>query len=263
MNIFKRLKKPYIMLAPMVGITDPIFRDMCSRNGADYTYTEMINPIGLLHNNKFEKICSSINNYPYSIQIFGNKFNMMYKELEMIEETYNPHSIDINMGCPSKKVISCGYGSSLLYQNNYEIFKELKDLVSTIKIPITVKMRILSDNKKTLDFGIRLEKSGIEAISIHGRTSEMKYSGLINRDIISKFKKRLSIPIIANGDIRNIFDFKSMIEDTNCDGVMIGRAAIGNPTIFNEIKMNQKLNINDTTFNIKNHNNKSNEMSLI
>lgn len=236
------------MLAPMVEITDPVFRYLCSKYKADYTYTEMISSNAIINGNIISKeLCISIDRSPYAVQVFGNDFNILHKSLSIIEEEFKPTSLDINMGCPSKKIINSGAGSSLIKKDPEELYKQFKDLNSTLKTPITVKIRILNNIKKTLCLVDKLEKSGIEAIVIHGRTSEMKYSGNVNIDAITQIKSNLSIPIIGNGDIRTFKEAKDMLEKTNCDGLMIGRAAIGNPSIFNIIKsqLQKKRSLNN------------------
>lgn len=235
----------------MVDITNPIFRHMCSNFGADYTYTEMVSTSGIINNNeKTNRLCESIDDSPYSIQLCGSNFDMFYKSIVIIEKKYKPTAIDINMGCPSKKIISCGCGAALLKKDPKDIRKELEDLCSITTIPITAKIRILENENKTIDMVTNLEKSGIEAICVHGRTSRMKYSGNVNINMIKEIKKNVSIPVIANGDINNIETAKKILDKTNCDGIMIGRAAIGNPNIFTTLKNIKLINENED-MNIK------------
>lgn len=253
MNIFKNYKKPFLILAPMVNITDPIYRHMCIKNNADYTYTEMISSNSIIHNNKkIDKLCFSLFKEKQAIQVFGNTFEILSKSISIIEEKYSPNSIDINMGCPSYKIRRIGCGSEMLKMNTNNLYGLIKDIVSITKTPLTIKMRILNNYNKTIDITKKFEDAGIKALVIHGRTSEMKYKGKSSIDIIKLIKKNISIPIIANGDIDNVVTANNILEYTECDGLMIGRAAIGNPSIFNEIKY-ETYKKNNKQFYINEH----------
>lgn len=247
------IKNPYI-LAPMAGVSQMPFRKLALGFGASLAPTELISAKGLIFSSMRSEsylIHDSIIENPFWVQIFGgDPKSMGLASLKAI--SFGAHMIDINMGCPVKKVTKTNAGSALLCEIDRacDIVREIKAHVGE-KVPITVKIRSGWDEKNLnfLDNGKRLEDEGIKAISLHARSRAQGYSGKANWDHIALLKEKLSIPVIGNGDVKSFDDAKKMQEHTNCDGVMIGRAALGNPWIFKEmltgeIKISAKERLN-------------------
>lgn len=235
--VIKKLDfKKKLLLAPMSNITNLPFRLMCKKYGADFVYSEMINcDAYLMKNKKTEKRAYFFEKErPVGIQIFGSSIEKLTKAAKRIEKELNPDLIDINIGCPAYNVMKTGGGASLL--KSPEIFQIIKSISSSITIPLTCKIRILSKDAETIKIAKLIEKSGAKALCVHGRTAKQGYSGKANWNIIKKIKKELKIPIILNGDIIDEFSAKKAFEETKCDSIMIGRAAIGNPYLFKKIK---------------------------
>lgn len=228
-----RLKNKLI-LAPMAGVTDIGFRIICKRFGAGLVCTEMVNANAVIRNNKatLRKMKFSDEEHPISVQLFGAKTDLMTKSAEIIREN-GADVVDINMGCPDANVIKQGAGSALLRRPSriQEIVSEMKKKVD---LPVTAKIRIgIKNNKKDyLKTAKIIEESGADAIAIHGRTAEQMYSGEADWSAIKEIKEEISIPVIGNGDVFQPKDAESMIKQTGCDFVMIGRGAIGNPQLF-------------------------------
>ena len=220
-----------IILAPMAGITDLPFRIICKKYGnPGLVYTEMVSGKALYFNDEKTKKLLNIKEEkkPISFQIFGSEPEIMGKAAKLISA--DADIIDINMGCPAPKVVKNGDGSKLLLSPEL-----VKDIVSAVvkntDKPVTVKLRKGwdKDHVNAEEIAKLIEEAGASAITIHGRTREEYYSGHVDLDIIKKVKESVSIPVIGNGDIKNSADLKRMIEYTNVDGVMIGRANLGNP----------------------------------
>jgi len=251
-----------ILLAPMCDVTNLPFRLFCKEQGAALVYTEMINcDAYLMENSKTKKRSKFIEKEkPLGIQIFGSSIENLKKAAVKIEKELKPDLIDINIGCPAYNVMKTGSGASLL--NNSEKIKELIFNVSeSLKIPLTCKIRILSDEKKTISIAKIIQKSGAKALTIHGRTAKQGYSGNANWEIVRQIKKVLNIPVILNGDIIDEYSASKAFE-TGCDALMIGRAAIGNPFIFKQInyfldtgnnleKMTFEQRLNDFSYYLK------------
>lgn len=231
------LANPYI-LAPMAGVTDLPFRLLCKEQGAGLLCMEMISAKALQYKNKNTKALLAIHpeEYPVSLQLFGSDPKIMSEMAKMIEEL--PFQIlDINMGCPVPKVVRNGEGSALM--KNPKLVHEIVSAVSkAIEKPVTVKIRkgFDDDHINAVEMAKIAEANGAAAVAVHGRTREQYYSGKADWEIIAKVKDTVSIPVIGNGDIFTPEDAKNMMEQTNCDGVMIGRGAQGNPWIFHQIK---------------------------
>ncbi|MCR2045645.1 tRNA dihydrouridine synthase DusB [Anaerosalibacter massiliensis] len=231
--------KNNIFLAPMAGITDLPFRLICKDMGAGLVYTEMVSAKGLYYNDMKTKSITDIDNKerPVAIQIFGSDADIM---ANVIEEKINTREdidiIDINMGCPAPKIVKNGDGSALL-KSPLKVEEIIRKTVKVSKKPITVKIRKGWDslNTNAVEIAKIAEKEGAEAITVHGRTRDMFYSGKADWDVIKNVKENVSIPVIGNGDIFKPEDGIKMLEYTNCDGIMIGRGARGNPWIFKNI----------------------------
>lgn len=233
------IKHP-LFLAPMSGVTDQPFRIICKKFGASVVYTEFVSADGIIRENvktlnmvKFEEI-----ERPIGVQIFGNDPDTVCNSAFNIYSKFKPDIIDINFGCPVPKVTKKGGGSAAL--KNLKLMQEIaeKTVLAVPEIPVTVKMRAGWDYNNIIikDAGVLLEESGIKAITLHARTSKQMYKGEANWELIGDLKNTVkNIPIIGNGDITSVDDYKKIIEISNCDGVMIGRGCLGNPWIFRDI----------------------------
>mgnify|MGYP002880236058 FL=1 len=223
----------------MEDVSDPPFRALCKENGADVVYTEFISSEGLIRDAAKSKIKLDIyeKERPVGIQIFGANLDSMLKAVDIVEKT-NPDIIDINFGCPVKKVVSKGAGAGIL--KDLDLMESLtKAIVKRTKLPVTVKTRLGWDENtiKIVEVAERLQDVGCMAISIHGRTRAQMYKGEADWTYIEKVKNnpRMQIPVFANGDI-NTPERALQIKNLGLDGAMIGRASIGNPWFFNEVK---------------------------
>ncbi len=231
---------PFIALAPMEDITDTSFRRICKKLGADMVYTEFISSQGLTKKKKksLEKLKFSEEERPIGIQIFGNETTSMV-EAAKIATTVQPDLIDINWGCPVKKVAGKGSGSGIL-NDIPKMISITQAVVKATHLPVTAKTRVGYDesNKPIVEITERLQDAGVAGITIHGRTRSQLFSGEADWTLIGKVKEnpRIKIPIIGNGDIVSAHFAKTMLERYHVDGIMIGRAAIGNPWIFDEVK---------------------------
>ena len=227
-----------IVLAPMAGVTDLPFRLLCKERGADLICTEMVSAKGIFYNNKNTEDLLRIDDRerPVSLQLFGSDPDIISEMAKKIEHR-NFDILDINMGCPVPKVVNNGEGSALL-KNIPLAAKIIEKTVKAIDKPVTVKFRkgFGADEVQAIEMAKAAEAAGAAAVAVHGRTREQYYSGKADWEIIAKVKDTVSIPVIGNGDIFTPEDAKNMMEQTNCDGVMIGRGAQGNPWIFHQIK---------------------------
>ena len=229
-----------LLLAPMEDVSDPPFRALCKENGADIVYTEFISSEGLIRDaaKSIKKLDIYKNERPVGIQIFGSNLESMLKSIEIVENT-NPDIIDINYGCPVKKVVCKGAGAGILKDIPLMI-KLTKEMVKKTKLPVTVKTRLGWDERsiKIVEVAERLQDVGIAAISIHGRTRSQMYKGKADWTLISDVKNnpRMKIPVFGNGDVDSPEAALKMKNKFGLDGAMIGRASIGNPWIFNQIK---------------------------
>ena len=253
-----------LLLAPMEDVSDPPFRSVCKQNGADLMFTEFISSEGLIRD--AEKSTQKLDIYdserPIGIQIFGDKIESM-KKAASISEAANPEIIDINYGCPVKKVACKGAGAGILLDIN-KMQKMTSEIVKQVKKPVTVKTRLGWDDNsiKIVEVAERLQDVGIQALTIHGRTRKQMYKGEANWEYIAEVKNnpRINIPIFGNGDINSPEKAKKYKNKYGVDGIMIGRSAIGNPWIFNEIKAYIKENkhikkpsLNDRIETVKKH----------
>lgn len=230
-----------LALGPMAGYTDAPFRNIVAEMGANYTVSEMVSAMGLLNARKsFEPythlLAKGEKENNLHAQIFGAKPYYMAEACRRIADMGVFSGIDINMGCPMKKIVGNGEGSALM--KTPELAAELVSLCTKASpLPISIKMRIGwdRDNINAVDFAKRMQDSGASLLSVHGRTREQMYAGKADWDTIAKVKQAVKIPVIANGDVVDLDSAKAIINHTDADGIMIARAAIGNPWIFARI----------------------------
>jgi nifR3 family TIM-barrel protein len=229
-----------VILAPLEDITDSAFRSICKMHGADMVYTEFVSSEALVRSavKSSNKMLFDESERPIGIQIFGNSPEAM-KNAALLAEEQNPELIDINFGCPVRKVAMKGAGAALL--NDIPLMVAItREVVNALKIPVTVKTRLGWDenSKVIVDVAERLQDVGIQALTIHGRTRAQMYAGEADWTLIGEVKNnpRMKIPIIGNGDINSPEKANEMISRYGVDALMIGRAAIGNPWIFKQIK---------------------------
>ncbi len=234
------LPKFPLLLAPMEDVSDPPFRALCKEEGADVVYTEFISSEGLIRNasKSTKKLDIYTKERPVGIQIFGSNLDSMLGAVDIVEKT-NPDIIDINYGCPVKKVVCKGAGAGIL--KDIPLMVSLtKEIVKRTSLPVTVKTRLGWDEKsiKILEVAERLQDVGIKAISIHGRTRAQMYKGDADWTQIAAIKNnpRMHIPVFGNGDVNSPEKAKEMRDDYGLDGAMIGRASIGNPWFFDQVK---------------------------
>ena len=229
-----------LLLAPMEDVSDPPFRALCKEQGADVVYTEFISSEGLIRNaaKSTKKLDIYTKERPVGIQIFGANLDSMLQAVDIVEKT-NPDIIDINYGCPVKKVVCKGAGAGIL--KDIPLMVSLtKEIVKRTGIPVTVKTRLGWDEQsiKIVEVAERLQDVGIKAISIHGRTRAQMYKGEADWTKISEIKNnaRMHIPVFGNGDVNSPEKAKLMRDEYGLDGAMIGRASIGNPWFFDQVK---------------------------
>ena len=232
--------KNNVVLAPMAGISNPAYMKICEEIGVGFAITELISSEAIVRDNK--KTFDMLNGIeklkmPVAIQIFGSNPDVMAEAAIIINKKYPNKIIDINMGCPVPKVaIRANAGSGLLKKPK-KIEEIVKKVVSSVDVPVTVKIRSGWDKESinAVEIAKIVEKAGASLITIHGRTRSQGYTGKVDLDIIKKVKENVNIPVIGNGDIRNAEDAKYMLDYTGCDGVMIGRASLGNPWILENV----------------------------
>lgn len=229
-----------VFLAPMEDVTEPSFRYMCKRHGVDMMYTEFASSDALIRsvNKTIKKLRVYEYERPIGIQIFGNKIDSMVEAAKIAEEA-QPDLIDINYGCPVKKVAGKGSGAGLL-QDIPKMIEMTRQIVNAVKLPVTAKTRLGWDetNKPIVSVAEQLQDVGIQALTIHGRTRAQMYNGEADWTLIGDVKNnpRMHIPIIGNGDIDSPQKAKDAFDNYGVDAIMVGRASIGNPWIFRQIK---------------------------
>ena len=229
-----------LLLAPMEDVSDPPFRALCKENGADLVYTEFISSEGLIRDaaKSVKKLDIYEKERPVGIQIFGANLESMLRTVEIVEQS-KPDIIDINFGCPVKKVVSKGAGAGILKDIDLMV-KLTEEMVKHTSLPVTVKTRLGWDHDsiKIVEVAERLQDAGCAAISIHGRTRAQMYKGEADWTPIAEVKNnpRMHIPVFGNGDVTTPEKAVKMRDEYGLDGCMIGRASIGNPWFFNEVK---------------------------
>lgn len=229
-----------IMLAPMAGFTDMTYRALCREQGCDFTFSEMVSAKGLSFGGKSAELLeTSPVERPCGIQLFGREPSIMADMAKRICDEYHGDValIDINMGCPAPKITGNGEGSALMKEPLHAA-KVIEAVSKASSLPVSVKFRRGWDaaSENYLDFAKMAEQSGASMVTLHGRTREQMYSGTADWDAIATVKAALSIPVIGNGDVTDAKSALALKAHTNCDGIMIGRGALGNPHIFPEIK---------------------------
>ena len=230
------------MLAPMAGFSDRAMRTLCHRYGAEYTVTEMVSAKAITFGDKKTSRLAAIGEEEgaVALQLFGSEPDTLAKAAEQMSggvlNFAPPVAIDINMGCPVKKIFTNGEGSSLMRDPEL-IYRIVKATVGATDLPVTVKLRLGIDKEhiNALECALAAESAGASAVALHGRTRAELYSGRADRTAIANVKKGLHIPLIANGDITSATEALDMLSITGADGLMVGRGAIGNPFIFSEI----------------------------
>lgn len=229
--------KNNIILAPMAGLTDLPFRVVCEKYEPGLVVTEMVSSKALLYNDEKTKSLLNMKNEirPVAVQIFGSDIEAMAFAAKYVSDIAD--IVDINMGCPAPKVVKNGDGSKLLLDIN-KVYEITKAVVENSKVPVTVKIRKGWDSEHVVavEAAKKIEEAGASAITIHGRTRSEFYSGIADWDIIKKVKESVKIPVIGNGDVKSPEDAKRLLEQTKCDGIMIGRGALGSPWIFEQVK---------------------------
>jgi len=232
-----------IFLAPMSGITNLPFRLLCKNFGAGVTFTEFTHAQGILRENEttFQMMNTSEQERPVGIQIFGSTASELAQSAELVARLFSPDILDINFGCPVQKVVKKNAGSAIL-RDLQHLENITKSVVQAIDIPVTIKIRAGWDKDSIVATEVAqiAENTGISAITVHPRTAKQMYKGKANWDIITKVKNAVQIPVIGNGDIKTAEDIFGMLNQTRCDGVMIGRAAIQTPWIFREFHVLNK-----------------------
>ncbi len=226
-----------VILAPMAGVTDLPFRILCREMGAGMVCMEMVSAKALSYHNKKTADLLRIeeSEHPASLQLFGSEPELIGEVVEQIND--NPHDVlDFNMGCPVPKVVNNGEGSALMKDPDLA-FRIMEQLVRHSEKPVTVKFRkgFDAEHVNAVEIAKAAQAAGVNAVAVHGRTRSQYYSGEADRDIIRKVKEAVSIPVIGNGDITSPLKAKRMIDETGCDGIMVGRGAEGNPWIFKQI----------------------------
>lgn len=230
--------KNRVVLAPMAGISNTSYRKIIKEMGAGLIYAEMVSDKAIAFDNKktFDLLKMDNSERPIAQQIFGSDVESFVIAAKKIEEVMHPDIIDINMGCPVPKIALRSQAGSALLKDPKKIYDIVSNVVASVSVPVTVKIRSGWDSNSinAVEVAKEIERAGASAITIHGRTRAQGYSGLADWDIIKKVKESVSIPVIGNGDVNSCYKAKEMLEVTGCDAVMIGRGVLGNPWLIKE-----------------------------
>lgn len=228
-----------LFLAPMAGVTDLPFRRICREFGAEVTYSEFVSSEGIVRLNEktLRYLTLHPEEKPVGIQLFGQDPQVIAEAAAFVEFRFNPDIIDLNFGCPVPKVVKKGGGSAILRDLNH-VFAVASAVVKAVKVPVTAKIRSGWDEKSLVipEIGPILQDAGMKLITLHPRTTHMRYTGRSDWSLIGKLKASVQIPVIGNGDIRSAHDALTMMKETGCDGVMVGRGAFGNPWLLSQIR---------------------------
>jgi len=229
----------HVVLGPMAGNTNYAYRKIAKEFGCGLVYAEMVSDKGLNYKNKKTQGMIEVGSdeHPVSMQIFGSTVSDMVEAAKYIDQHSNCDIIDINMGCPVNKVAKKSKAGSALLQDPTLVYDIVYNVVQSVKKPVTVKIRSGWDSNhiNAVEIAKLIEKAGASAIAIHGRTRAQLYSGKADWDIIRQVKEAVNIPVIGNGDVKNCYDAKKMIDETGVDAVMVARGSLGNPWIFKEV----------------------------
>jgi nifR3 family TIM-barrel protein len=239
-NFWKKLKKPIIALAPMAGITDQPYRQICKDYGADVVYSEMASTSAIFYNKKKTIGITRFNSgkeSPYVVQLFGDKPEHFLFATKVIAKQIRPDGIDINFGCPARKIIACGSGAVLM--DNIKLAREI--IQATLegveeKIPVSIKIRAGVKKTSAIEFVKKIKDLPISAIMIHGRTLEQGFTGAPDCEMMRKIKEAVDIPVLANGGILKPEDAKKMLEETGADGIGLAQGVLGKPWLFKQVK---------------------------
>lgn len=230
--------KNQIVLAPMAGISNTSYRKIIKEMGAGLIYAEMVSDKALVYSNEktFDLLKMTEEERPISQQIFGSDKDSFIKAAKIVEEKMHPDIIDINMGCPVPKVAVRAQAGSALLKNPDKVFEIVSAVVKSVNVPVTVKIRSGWDEKNinAVEIAKKCEEAGASAIAIHARTRSQGYSGHADWNIIKQVKESVHIPVIGNGDVTSCYLAQKMLDETNCDAVMIGRGVLGNPWLIKE-----------------------------
>ena len=228
--------KNRVVLAPMAGICNSAFRQICKDMGCGLIYAEMVSDKAIAYNNQktIDMLYMTDKERPIAQQIFGSDVTSFVEAAKYIESTMHPDIIDINMGCPVPKVALRAQAGAALLKDLNKIYEIVYSVVQAVNVPVTVKIRSGWDKNhiNAVEVAKTAEKAGASAICVHPRTRSQGYSGTAEWNIIKQVKENVSIPVIGNGDIRTPGDAKRMLDETNCDAVMIGRGVLGNPWLI-------------------------------